>query len=230
MPQPWRAGLPWGAPALVCLGGAVFGIYTRDLVAVAAGCLLVGAVRALLELRDLWVLRRAADAVLRTGARVHPYSTLLVWRAGELTSTRNRKLLSRSFRNIVRELEQPSFMSPVPLNRRRAREHADLLVALAERLGDLDSSIRPYGVVLIEDLLTDGANSPLFGAGYSPLDGREIARPALGPVLEACLAALQPTGVAPGSASTAGPFTNPDVFNPSAASDGRVSAHGGGTR
>lgn len=215
MPQPLRAGLPWLGPALLSLGGAALGVYARDLVAVAAGCLFVGAVRALLEVRDLWALRHAADAVLRTGARVHPYSALLVWRAGELTSAHNRKLLARSFRNIVRELERPSLMSAVPLNRRQAREHADLLVALARRLDDVDSSVTPRGVVLVEDLLTDGVNSPLYGRGDSLLEGAANARPDLGSALEECLAALD---------------TNPDVFNPSAAGDGRVSAHGGGNR
>ena len=231
MPQPARVGLPWLPPALVSLGGATFGLYPRELVAAAVGCLLVGAVRAFLELRDLWTLRRAADAVLRTGARVHPYSALLVWRAGELTSDRNRRVLARSVGRIVRELERPSFMSAVPLNRRQAREHAGLLVKLAERLGDLDSSISPCGVVLVEDLLTDGVNSPLFGSGCSSLDGVANARPALGPALEECLAALTPPGGLPKSGSTTGPFdTTPDVFDSSPAGDGRVSTHGGGNR
>ena len=231
MPQPARVGLPWLPPALVSLGGATFGLYPRELVAAAVGCLLVGAVRACLELRDLWALRRAADAVLRTGARVHPYSALLVWRAGELTSKRNRRVLARSFGRIVRELERPSLMSAVPLNRGQAHEHADLLVTLAERLGDIDSSISPRGVVLVEDLLTDGVNSPLFGSGYSALDGVANARPELGPVLEECLAALELKGGSPRNGLTTGSFdTTPDVFDPSAATDGRVSAHGGGNR
>ena len=231
MPQPLRAGVPWLGPALLALGGALVGLHARELVAAATGCLIVGAVRAVVELRELWALRRAADAVLRTGARVHPYSTLLVWRAGELTSGHNRKLLARSFRNIIRELERPSLMSAVPLDRRQAREHADLLVALANRLGDLDSRISPRGVVLVEDLLTDGVNSPLFGSGYSSLDGTANPRPELGPVLDECLAALELSGGSPKSGPTIRPLTaTPDVFNPSAAGDGCASAHGGGNR
>lgn len=231
MPQPARAGLPWLPPALVLLGAAVFGFHPRELVAAIVGYLLVGAVRAFLELRDLWALRRAADAVLRTGARVHPYSALLVWRADELTSDRNRRLLARSVGRVVRELERPSLMSAVPLNRRQAREHAGLLVKLAERLGDLDSSISPRGVVLVEDMLTDGANSPLFGSGYSPLDGAANARPDLGPVLEECLAALSPAGRSPRNPLTTDQIcTTSDVLDPSAAGNGRRSAHGGGIR
>ena len=231
MPRPARVGLPWLPPALLSLVGAIFGLFPRELAAAAVGCLLVGAVRACLELRDLWALRRAADAVLRTGARVHPYSALLVWRASELTSERNRKLLARSFGRIVRELERPSFMSAVPLNRTQARQHTDLLVALAERLGDVDSGVSPRGVVLVEDLLTDGVNSPLFGSGHSPLDGVANARPELGPVLEECLAALGPVRRLPSTvAKTDHLFDrSPDVFDPSAAADGRLSAHGGGT-
>jgi len=199
-------------------------------VAVAAGCVLVAAVRALLELRDLWALRRAADAVLRTGARVHPYSTLLTWRAGELTSRRNRKLLARSFRNLVRELERPALMSAAPLNRKQARERSDLLIALADRLADLDSSIRAQGVVLVEDFLTDGANSPLFAGGYSPPGDRNNTRPELGPALEECLAALEPGRGSPRSGRTTQPFANRDVFDPTAIAPGRRSAHGGGNR
>jgi hypothetical protein len=215
----------------VALGAAVLGLPARECLAAAAGSLLVAAVRALLDLRDLWALRRAADAVLRTGARVHPYSALLTWRAGELTSRRNRKLLARSFQNIVRELERPSLMSPVPLNRKEARERADLLIALADLLGDLESSIQAHGVVLVEDFLTDGANSPLFAGGYSPPGGGDNARPQLGPVLEECLAALEPRSGSPKSGGTTQPFdANPDVFDPGAAPNGRVSVHGGGNR
>jgi hypothetical protein len=227
LPQPRRAALPWLPPVLVLLAGAGFGVDARYLIAAAVGCLLVGTVRALLELRDLQALRRAADAVLLTGARVHPSSTLLVWRAGELTSAHNRKLLARSFRNIVRELERPSLMSAVPLNRREAREHADLLIALRDRLGAIDSRVSARGVVLVEALLTDGVNSPLFGSGYSPLDAADTTRCELRPALEECLAGLGPASGLPKGAA---PLSIPDVFDPDAAQGGRVSAPGGGIR
>jgi hypothetical protein len=230
MPRPMRAALPWLALALASLAVAALGVRARDCLAVAAGSVLVAVVRVLLELRDLWALRRAADAVLRTGARVHPYSALLVWRAGELTSDRNRRILARSFRNIVRELERPSLMSAVPLNRAQAWEHVSLLAELSERLGDLDSAIRPQGVVLVEDLLTDGVNSPLFGRGHSPLDGAGDSRPALGPVLADCLAALRPTASSRTVAAKLSPDTTPDVYDPDGPELGRVSAHGGGNR
>jgi hypothetical protein len=44
--QPARVSLPWLAPALLALGGAAVGLYSRELVAAAVGCLLVGGLAA----------------------------------------------------------------------------------------------------------------------------------------------------------------------------------------
>ena len=221
---PGRAVVPWAGLAVAALLAPAVGLPVRACLAAAAGAALVGAVRGGLDLRERWASRRAADAVLRTGAHVHPLSTLLTWRAGELVSARHRRTLARSLRSIVRELERPtrSLTFPVPLNRREARPNVELLRSLADRLEHVGVQVMPHGVVLIEDLLSDGLHSPLYA-------GNRASTP-LRPALEACLAAL---GRAPAARRPAhdhlSSIATPDVFDPSEADAGSVSAQGGGT-
>jgi hypothetical protein len=96
---------------------------------------------------------------------VHPQSALLVWRAAELTSDRNRTILARSLTGIVQELEHPALISAVPLNRAALRPHVPLLRSLAARLNELERPVAPRGMVLVEELLTDGLTSPLYSGG-----------------------------------------------------------------
>jgi len=82
---------------------------------------------------------------------------------------------------MVHELEGRALPGPVPLYRPAARRNLDLLRALELRLLDLDHRVEPHGVVLVDDLLTDGVASPLYGSDHA-----EELRPAL----MRCLAAL----------------------------------------
>lgn len=125
--------------------------------------------------------RRVADGLLRAGVAIHPASELLVRRAAELTGDRNRRMLSRSLVGIVRECERPPLVSAVPLDRRNVRPHVALVAALADRVGDLERPVSARGMVLVEDLLTDGYASPLYIGGA---DGDVVA------ALERCLEAL----------------------------------------
>jgi len=106
-------------------------------------------------------LRRVADRVLRGGARVHPESALLVWRASELTSARERRACARSLRAIFKELDGNTLPGAVPLNRRGVRPYAPVLTAMAARVGDLSRPVTPRAMVLVRDLLGDG-DSPLY--------------------------------------------------------------------
>ncbi len=106
-------------------------------------------------------LRRVADRLLRGGARVHSESALLVWRAAELTSARERRACARSLRGIFKELDGNTLPGAVPLNRRAVRPYAPVLVAMAERIGDLSRPVTPRAMVLVRDLLGDG-DSPLY--------------------------------------------------------------------
>jgi hypothetical protein len=142
--------LPWRAGVSIAVASAVLGI-----VQIARGRL------------ELGRQRRAADSLLRTGARVHPASELLLWRAAELTSDRNRKVLSGSLSRIVCEVTRPSLNSAVPLDRRGVWPHIELLTMLARRLAALERPVAAQGMVLVEDLLTDGFSSPLYIGGHS---------------------------------------------------------------
>lgn len=95
----------------------------------------------------------------------------------------DRRVLARSLREIVHELEGPPLPDDAPLNRTAARPNVDLLRALAERLDDLDRPVSPEGVLLVQELLTDGIESPLYTRGQAA-DVR--------PALERCLVALEP--------------------------------------
>jgi hypothetical protein len=113
-----------------------------------------------------WNARRrrctVADAWFRGGGRPSQFQ----WRADELTSRSERNLLARSLRSAVRELgSPPGFRSTVPLNRRALRPHAAELVALAERLDDLERPVAPAGILEVHYLLTS-PGSPLYL--YSP--------------------------------------------------------------
>jgi hypothetical protein len=106
-------------------------------------------------------LRRQADVILRGGARVHPESSLLSWRAAELTSPRRRRSYARSLQSIGKGLTGKTLPGAVPLNRAGVRPYAATLAALADRLGDLSRPVAPRGILLLEDLLTQG-DSPLY--------------------------------------------------------------------
>ncbi len=179
-PCPLRAALPLVALAALALAAAE-AVAAVDALIVAVGVLLLAGLRAVLASRDRWALRRAADGVIRRGAWPHAQSDLLSWRAAELTGARNRRLLARSVRGVVRELDGSALPSSVPLNRAGARPHVDLVRELAERVGDPRRPVSPLGVVLLDDLLTDGLRSPLYV--------RERADE-LAPALERCLDAL----------------------------------------
>ena len=182
--------LPWPLPAAVfyaTLAGAAIvvafgiGLSWRLTLVAAAACLLVALGQVARMRLALARRRRTADRLLRTGVRVHPQSELLMWRAAELTSDHNRKMLAGSLRRVVREVDRPSLMTAVPLNRRNLRPHLPLVRWLADRLASLERPVAAQGMVLVEELLRDGFVSPLY------LGGR---REGLREIIERCLAAL----------------------------------------
>ena len=105
-------------------------------------------------------LRRKADEILRGGARVHPESALLLWRAAELMSPRERRITARSLRGLVEELDGKALPGAVPLLHSRVRPHVPALSAIASRIGDIAQPVTPKGMLLVRDLLSHGV-SPL---------------------------------------------------------------------
>jgi hypothetical protein len=112
-----------------------------------------------------WKARREADRLLRASDGRWESHDGLVWRVAELTSARERRTLARSLRGIVKEATSPQpMLSASPLNRRRLAPYTGLIGRLAERVGDLERPVTAAGIVLLRDLLTDGA-SPLYVGG-----------------------------------------------------------------
>jgi hypothetical protein len=221
VPRPLPAAAPLLVAALAALALAATALVPpAAALAVAAACFILAAFRSALATRDRWLLRRQADGLLRTGVKVHPQSALLVWRAAELTSVRNRRVLSSSLKRLARELLRPSTVSAVPLNRRAVRPHLALLQELASRLAQVDRPVAPKGMVLVEELLTDGRTSPLYIAGCDS----DVPAAAL----ERCLSALD--GDADANQGIVVQFPAQGRGGVTARSDHRNHAHSGGSR
>ena len=106
--------------------------------------------------------RRQADNHLRTTGKLPPRWS---WRAAELTSPRERRILARSLRDVAEMAQHESVsLSVIPLNRARVRAHVSELELIADELDALDRRVAPAGVLLVRDLLSNGG-SPLYLAG-----------------------------------------------------------------
>jgi len=179
-PSPLKAARPFLVLSLLpLLAGATGLIPERD--GLVLGVLIAGtaALRAGLEHRQLSRLRRHANRQLL--GIVGPRSPELVaWRTAELTSDHNRRQLGKALRGVVSDLDPRRLPGASPLNRPRVRPHADLILQLADRVEDAERPISARGVLLVEELLTDG---------YGPLYEGERAEE-LGPLLARCLRIL----------------------------------------
>ena len=112
--------------------------------------------------------RRDADAWLcSTGGFTPP--TKYAWRAAESTSPRERRLLARSLRRLVAELEGRVMPGSVPIDRVALRPYVLCLHNLSERLADLSRPISPAGVILLTRLLTEPVGPLYDGARANEL-------------------------------------------------------------
>jgi hypothetical protein len=111
--------------------------------------------------RQLLKQRRVADDWLRsaTGGFVPPS---YAWRAAQLCSPRERRMLARTLRGV----EEMAYERPVgrrrPLYLPAVREHRESVDLLVQALERLDEPVTPAGMLRVGDLLADGA-SPLWG-------------------------------------------------------------------
>ena len=110
--------------------------------------------------RALRDARRRADAELVT-TRLPP--PRLAWRTAELVSDANRLDLARSLTDVVHAADERLLPAASPIARSAVRACRAPLLALASRLCDLPTPVRPRGVLLVERLLVDGSG-PLYGA------------------------------------------------------------------
>ena len=116
--------------------------------------------------RELGVARRAADAELLTSESISPSTA---WRAREVTAPNNRREVAQSIRRLVRSADARYLPGPTPLNRLVVREQAAELLALGEWLEDMDRPITARGVLMLDELLTDG-----YGPLYVPYRAGEL--------------------------------------------------------
>jgi len=157
--------LPVGYLATAALVGAAAWTVLppeRWILAVALAAGILGVYELVQAQRLLLRQRRAADAWLRsaTGSFVPP---AYAWRAEQLTSPRERRMLARTLRLIERSAYERSVGRLRPLNLPAVRAHHDSLELLACTLETLDEPVTPAGMLRVVDLVTNGAG-PLWGA------------------------------------------------------------------
>jgi hypothetical protein len=182
LPRPLRSGLAICAVGVLPLVLGLMAMIRPLSGIVLAGIFVVGgALQTSFSYYELVRLRRRADGELRREARPERRSSLARWRARQLTSDRNRKILARSLRGLKHDLSPGVLPGASPLNRVAARPHADLFAELAERLAALERPVTPQGVLEVEELLTS-PDSPLYARERSD---------EIGSALRGCLQALE---------------------------------------
>jgi hypothetical protein len=117
--------------------------------------------------------RRAADDWLRsaTSGFVPP---AYAWRAEQLCSPRERRMLARTLRLIERSAYDRSVGRYRPLHLPAVRAHHASLELLADTLETVDEPVTPAGMLRVVDLVTDGAG-PLWGPSKDAPLGDAIA-------------------------------------------------------
>ena len=118
-------------------------------------------------------MRRTADDWLRsaTGGFVPP---AYAWRAEQLTSPRERRMLAGTLRLIERSAYERGRGRYRPLHLPAVRENRESLELLADTLETVEEPVTPAGMLRVVDLVTDGAG-PLWGATKDAPLGDAIA-------------------------------------------------------
>lgn len=156
--SPLPAALPYLALAAVALAaGWAAGLSWPDRLVLPIALVLMGALRSAQRWNERRHRRAIADAWFERGGQAAQFE----WRAAELTSTHERRLLAHSLRGVVKEIRAPGPTSTVPLNRRALHPHVGELLAIADRLEDFELPVTPTAVLAIEQLLTS-PGSPLY--------------------------------------------------------------------
>jgi len=166
---------PAGCLAAAALGGVAWTAFAHDrlLAVAAASAAIFGVYQLVRAARLLYRQRRAADDWLRSATgRFVPSS--YAWRAEQLCSPRQRRMLARTLRLI----EQSAYERPVgrrrPLHLPAVREHRESLRILARLLESLEQPVTPAGMLRVVELVTDGAG-PLWATAEDAALGDEIS-------------------------------------------------------
>ena len=185
MEAPRSPLLPLGlcvAGAAVVLGlGALAGLHLDPLLVAPISLALLGVVLAVRRWDERRHLRADADAWIERGYEQHVGSRY-GWRIDELTSRRERRMLGCSVREIVPELSPRRLPGASPLNRVALRPYRAELIALADRLDDLDRPVSAAGMLAVRRLLTE-PGSVLYARPLADESVPDIGRE-LGAVLD----------------------------------------------
>lgn len=161
-PRPLRTLLLMLGPAAAPAALAAAGVTPWHAAGECAGVLMLVA---LLRGGQVWIglirCRAAADRLILEYPRIPQVSPLIVWRTQELTSERERRILTSSLRRMIREATASRRLNPPILNISALRANLPLLKSLHLRLADQSRPISARGVVVLNRLLTD-ATSPLY--------------------------------------------------------------------
>ncbi|HXY16885.1 MAG TPA: hypothetical protein VEH79_01795 [Gaiellaceae bacterium] len=161
LPRPLATGAIYACLAALALGtGLGAGVSPQGVGVLVVSLALAGTLHAGRSALDLSRRRREADSWLRTMSHCPP-SSRYAWRAAELTSSRERRILARSLRRLVGELRGRLIPGVVPLNRVKLGPYVPHIELVARRLADLSRPVSPRGILLLHDLLTQPV-SPLY--------------------------------------------------------------------
>jgi len=172
MPGLGRALLVPAAGLLVAVVGAavawpVLGL-SRPLAVGVVSAALFGVFELSRRLVALDRERRRADAWLRS-ATGHFIPEVYAWRAAELVSPRERRMLARTLRMVAQlAVERPRARIQFRPHLSAARHLQVSLEALAKRLEREGEPVTPAGMLRIVDLVTDGTG-PLWGSSDDAL-------------------------------------------------------------
>jgi len=91
-------------------------------------------------------------------------SAELMLRAAQLTSYRRSQELARTLQSTIREAQNPHRPAPVvAIDRNAVLGAEDAIEAVIARLGDAEP-VQPQGVAIAEQMITNGAESPLYSS------------------------------------------------------------------
>lgn len=95
------------------------------------------------------------------------------WRADELRDPRERRLLARALRGVLRDVEAPPLLMLMPANRPAVRANRAVIADLASLLAAVERPIDPRGAARIS-LLLARADSPLYDPAGADALHREL--------------------------------------------------------
>ena len=153
-PRPLRAAASPAALAAGAAAGLLADVPAAAPAALAGSLAILAAVRLERAIVRLRRARRFGDVLLRSHSA--PASEIGAWRAGELTSPRNRRSLALLVRQLRRQAEACRAIAPAGVDREALEAGVGLLHRLEQRLRRVDEPVSAAGMLAAEALATGG--------------------------------------------------------------------------